>query len=170
MPKLYAMKYLLLIIAGLILLSGKCKKKREEVFCQGQVIEETTQDAETGRNSYRMFLACASHCRDGSLCDSIVKEYDPPKNGYIVREVWCGCPGDQQPQGCDVIIQTQRFSEDTILRKAVCTDWNESCPLPADSCLPGYRNLKDTIKSVVTGKDSIYRFKRITACECMNRI
>ena len=154
----------------LIFLAQSCKDNRiNEVFCQGEVIEETSLNIATRKTIYKIYFACAGQCKDGTPCDSIVKNYDPPLPGGIVREVWCGCKGGQSLQDCDVILQTIRPQRDTILRRAKCPPRDRSCMVPGDSCLPRYKSLKDTIRSAFTQRDSIYRQRWVTTCECLNR-
>lgn len=161
------MRYLLLLF---IFIASSCNNKKEEkVYCQGEVIQETRRNAENGERFDTIYLVCASQCSNGSLCNPIIKEYDPPLEGEVVRRIWCGCEGDEEPHGCDVILEKVQIG-DTILENAVCATFDKSCPLPADSCLPVYKNRKDTIRSVISQKDSIYRQRKITTCECMNRV
>ena len=134
--------------------------------CQGQGIYETLSRANINTPrpespTYR--VVCSGVCTEGSPCDTIVKRYFPPKRGVDMR-VFCGCGGEEAPLACDVVLEKR----DTIYI-FVCTALLAGCPAKGDSCIQVDRTVKDTIRTVATGMDSLYRTRRITTCECINR-
>jgi hypothetical protein len=141
----------------------------DEFFCRGQVIQEKTWKPGEVKITWSLYMVCAGNCKDGSFCDTIEIFYDPPLPDGTIKKVFCGCEGDKKPQTCDVVLIRRNFPQlDTFPYE--CVPGKDGCPFPEDRCMPNFRFVKDTIKSVITGKDSIYRERNITTCDCRNPI
>jgi hypothetical protein len=161
----FFMKLILVVaIAAMLMLSCKRKKVPDKVYCQGFVVKviETTPE---GEELLRQFtLGCNGMCPGEKACEKLKREFNPPRPDGLVKEEWCGCPGDTIPAACDIVIRTFNNNGRQV-QQADCTPW-DTCPV-GDSCIqqPDRDRRIDTVKSV-TGKDSIYRYTSTLSCEC----
>jgi hypothetical protein len=91
--------------------------------------------------------------------------YDPPKEGNIIKEEWCGCKGDALPVYCDIILQTLIVNGDTVMQ-ADCSG-AFTCPVKSDTCLL-IESLKerDTVRNEL-GLTELYLVTDTLTCECL---
>jgi hypothetical protein len=154
------------IVLSAILICA-CKQTGSRIsdtdVCQGQGIWEfiRTADGSAGSFFFPMYtVRCSGICPDGTACDTIIEQLP----GFNNKRIWCGCKGDLKPRACDVI-----FEQIDTFERFICTPLLEGCPGKNDSCILVMRTVMDTIKSIATQSDSLYREQQVYTCECLNR-
>jgi len=153
----HAMKSFLTLFALLLFLIS-CQQKAEIPF-QACVVRELIQPVlSTGAiqdSAYtRTRIRCAGKCNDGAPCDSTI-ELTNTSMGASVRRVRCGCASEPAEQDCRIIIEHTRHSPDSIVSKLYCEHGPKCAALPGSCQLQEHPLLNDTIRSRVTGGDSL---------------
>ena len=169
MDYFYSMKSFLTLFALLLFLIS-CRQKAEIPF-QACVVRELIQPViSTGAiqdsASARTRLRCAGKCQDGAPCDSTI-ELTNTSMGASVRRVRCGCAGEPPDQDCRIIIEHTRHSPDSIVSRLYCEHGQQCSALPGSCQLQEYALPNDTIRSRVSGGDSLIVYKWLSACACM---
>lgn len=156
-----------LFLSCICILLVTCKKKTnrpDTVFCQGFLIR-TISASPTGEEMFSVYTwGCNGICPDGNFCEIISATYDPPKDGNIIKEEWCGCKGDALPDYCDIFLQTQIVNGDTLI-KPFCTG-AFNCPVETDTCLliESIRE-RDTLRNEL-GMSEVYLITDTLICDC----
>lgn len=156
------------LLLSLTLFCFSCTDKvPHKVYCQGFVVRELIRTPDQEELSRTFTLKCNGQCPGGKPCSVIKKEFNPAKPGNIVSEEWCGCPGDEAPLACDVVLTTYNF-DGRIVQQADCTK-GTTCPTSADSCVQQpTKEVIDTIRNA-QGADSLYKYTGQITCECEPR-
>ena len=151
------MKSFLTLLALLLCLIA-CRQKAEIPF-QACVVREliqpvlsagAIQDSAFARTRIR----CAGQCQDGVPCDSTI-ELTNTSMGASVRRIRCGCAGEPPEQDCRIIIEHTRHSPDSIVSRLYCEHGPQCSALPGSCQLQEHPLPNDTIRSRVTGGDSL---------------
>ena len=151
------MKSFLTLLALLLCLIA-CRQKAEIPF-QACVVREliqpvlsagAIQDSAFARTRIR----CAGKCQDGAPCDSTI-ELTNTSMGASVRRIRCGCAGEPPEQDCRIIIEHTRHSPDSIVSRLYCEHGPQCSALPGSCQLQEHPLPNDTIRSRVTGADSL---------------
>lgn len=161
------MKWFLFLICFCILLvtCNKKTKRQDTVFCQGIFIR-TISASPAGEELFSVYtLGCNGICPDGNFCEIKAIVFDPPKEGSVIKEEWCGCTDDDSlPDYCDIFLQTQIVNGDTVM-KPFCTG-AFNCPVETDTCL-FIESLKerDTLRNEL-GMSEVYLITDTLLCDC----
>ena len=151
------MKSFLTLLALLLCLIA-CRQKAEIPF-QACVVREliqpvlsagAIQDSAFARTRIR----CAGKCQVGAPCDSTI-ELTNTSMGASVRRIRCGCAGEPPEQDCRIIIEHTRHSPDSIVSRLYCEHGPQCSALPGSCQLQEHPLPNDTIRSRVTGGDSL---------------
>ena len=166
---LYRMKSLLTLWALLLCLVA-CRQQAEAPFhaCVVRELIQPVSSTDTVKDSAysRTRIRCAGKCQDGAPCDSTI-ELTNTSMGASVRRVRCGCAGESPEQDCGLIIEHIRHSPDSIVSRLYCAH-GPQCSATSGSCqLQEHQLPDDTIRSTVTGGDSLIVHKWLCACMCM---
>jgi len=146
----------------LFIIVVSCNDAADKVYCQGFVTREIVHTADHEEISRTFRLGCNGQC-PGDSCAILKKEYNPVQPNGLVKEEWCGCPGDTIPRGCDIILKTYNING-RMVQQADCTPF-DSCPVKTDSCQQQNRERVDTLRTV-DNRDSIYHYYTTITCEC----
>lgn len=111
-------------------------------------------------------IHCAGKCPDGTPCDSIV-ENGTGENDSQFRIVRCGCENQRVNKGCGIFIYHYSHPADSSGTLLLC-EGILRCPVESDRCNVQEQLISsDTIRSRLTGRDSIIIMKWVKTCECV---
>lgn len=163
------MKYVLIL--GIILFAAvACRQKAETPF-NACVISERIVRADgmlDNGSATRTRIRCKGDCEGGVPCDSTI-ELTNTSMGASVRRVKCGCAGDAPGQGCGIVIEHTRHTEDSIVSRIFCSHRSD-CAITTDTCMLQERGLPDEmIPSRITGEDSLIVQRWAYVCACVGR-
>jgi len=154
---------LFLLLLGL---SPACRRS-ENAMCHAQLHAELVMPVYlVGTPAYKEYerysMHCAGKCPDGTPCDSIIELSTISGTHYKILR--CGCK-NQTDNSCNIALERFWNHPDTIHSLLLCLG-SANCPT-IDTCVTSTRTLSpDTIRSRLTGRDSIILNKKVITCEC----
>ena len=160
-----------LIVLVLFLGSFQICRRPPNPECHAQVLGELIDPVYlVGTSSYRQHgrhtMHCAGKCPNGTPCDTIV-ELRMLAPGTYEKRIRCGCEGQPVNRGCAVVLVQVWNHPDSVETSSLCNVSNH-CPVEMDTCLVQEQEIiPDTIRSRLTGADSIISRKWLITCECM---
>ena len=158
---------LLLVFICLIGFLFACRRSSNSI-CHAQILAELVipiylEGTPAYQEIERYTLHCAGKCPDGTPCDTIGKVTMFPDSLFF-KSIYCGCKNLPANPACNIMLQHYWNQPDSVHNLILCLEY---CPGP-DTCVTISQLLTpDTIRSRISGTDSIIIKKKVMTCECM---